>query len=109
MMKQNNLTKLERAKKRVENIKGFYNHVVIYVLVNVTLLLFKEKFIFKIVSPEAIGNPDFLRWIDWNVYGTPIVWGIGLAIHGICVFSLTPKFLKKWEERQIEKYMQEEK
>tara|TARA_R110002051_G_scaffold132697_1_gene206293 strand:+ start:11423 stop:11749 length:327 start_codon:yes stop_codon:yes gene_type:complete len=107
-MKQNNLTKLERAKKRVEKIKVFYNHFVIYVFINAALILLKEKFIFKIVGPEIIGNPDFLRWIDWNVYGTPIIWGIGLAIHGICVFSSAPKLLKNWEERQIEKYMQEE-
>jgi len=107
-MKPNNLTKLERAKKRVAHIKGFYNHLVIYVFINVMLLLVKEKFMFKLVSAQAVGNPNFLKWIDWNVYGTPIVWGIGLAIHGIIVFSAIPKYLKSWEERQIEKYMKEE-
>tara|TARA_R110002050_G_scaffold100580_1_gene208164 strand:+ start:114308 stop:114634 length:327 start_codon:yes stop_codon:yes gene_type:complete len=107
-MKNNNLSKLERAQKRVKDIKGFYNHAVIYVIINSLLLIFKERFVFTILSKNAIGDPDFLRWIDWNVYGTPIIWGIGLLVHGICVFNATPKFLKNWEERKIKKYMQEE-
>ena len=31
--------KLERAKKRVEEIKGFYTHLLIYILVNLFLFI----------------------------------------------------------------------
>ena len=106
-MKNDNLTKLEKAHKRVENIKGFYNHAVVYIMINSVVLIFKGKFLFTILSAEAIGNSDFLKWIDWNVYGTPIIWGIGLLIHGIVVFGSRPQFLRNWEERQLEKYMEE--
>ena len=35
----NEKKKYEQAKKRVEEIKGFYTHLIIYVLVNIFLLL----------------------------------------------------------------------
>jgi NADH:ubiquinone oxidoreductase subunit 4 (subunit M) len=101
-------TKLERAQKRVAAIKGFYDHATIYLIVNILVLIFKGKFILTLLSEEAIGNPQFLNWIDWNIYGTPILWGIGLLIHGLVVFGIRPKFLNEWEERTIKKYMDEE-
>lgn len=107
MKNNSNLTKLEKAEKRVKSIKGFYNHLVVYIMVNTLLLIFKGKFLFTLLSEEAIGNPNFLKWIDWNIYGTPILWGIGLLIHAICVFGFKPQFFKDWEERQLEKYMKE--
>ena len=104
-MKKDNLTKLDRAKKQVAAIKGFYNHLVVYLVINLALIIFKETVVVTILSKKAIGNPDFLNWIDWNVYGTPILWGIGLAIHGLVVFGSRPKFIRNWEERKIQEYM----
>lgn len=106
-MKINQNSKLERAKKKVASIKGFYNHLVVYVLLNLTLFLLKEKVVFTLLSKEAISDPNFLNWINWNVFGTPIIWGIGLLIHAILVFGSKPSFVKNWEEKQLEKYMRE--
>jgi len=53
------------------------------------LLLSKGKVHFLLLSEGALGNPDFLNWLDWNVYGTPIIWGIGLTFHAISVFVTT--------------------
>ena len=55
-----------------------------------------------------MGNPGFLRWLDWNIFGTPIIWGIFILLHAARVFEWSPFFNKKWEQRQIEKYMSNE-
>ncbi|WP_282144505.1 2TM domain-containing protein [Cellulophaga baltica] len=101
-------TKLERAQKRVATIKGFYDHLTIYLIINILVFIFKGKFIITLLSKEALGNPQILNWIDWNVYGTPIIWGIGVLIHGVIVFKIRPSFLTNWEEKKIKKYMNEE-
>lgn len=102
------ITKLERVQKHVEAIKGFYNHVTVYIIINIVLFILKEKFVVTLLSKKAIGDPQILNWIDWNLYGTPVIWGIGLVIHWLVVFKFSNGFLKKWEERKIKKYMQED-
>ena len=98
------LSKYERAKSKVASIKRFYNHVLVFLIINIILYFLRNKFVFILVSKEAFGNPEFLDWIDWNVYGTTIVWGIILAIHGITVFG-NISYMKKWEDRKIQKYL----
>jgi len=99
------LSSYERAQKRVNEIKGFYGHLTAYIAVNAVLLLASGKIHFIVLSEGALGNPKFLDWIDWNIFGTPIIWGIGLLIHALFVFKASPFFGKNWEERQIQKQM----
>lgn len=82
-----------QAKKRVEEIKGFYGHLASYLLVNTFL------FILNIMT-----SPDHL-WFYWPLLG----WGIGLAIHGMKVFDYLPFFGKNWEEKKIKELMDKEK
>ena len=108
MKNQNSeITKLARAKSRVNALKGFYQHLTVYIIVNAVLLLFSGSIRFVLLSEEALGNPDFLEWINWNVLGTPIIWGIALGIHALSVFCNTP--FRKWEERQIQKILKEDR
>lgn len=102
-------TPYERARKRVDDIKGFYRHLTAYVIVSAILLLARGKVHFVLLSKGALGDPNFLNWLDWNIYGTPILWGIGLLIHGLIVFVKNPFLGKEWEKRQIEKYMNQDK
>lgn len=104
-MKTEKLSKYERAKKKVASIRGFYNHVAVYVIINILLVLLRDKFTFVLLNKQMLGNPDFLNWIDWNVYGTAIIWSLVLIIHGLKVFGNFSPFGKAWEERQIQKYM----
>ncbi len=106
--KNKNLSKYDRARKKIEDIKGFYNHLMVYIVVNIMLLVFRKNISFFIVNPEVLEDTSVLNWIDWNVYGTPILWGIGLAIHGFCVFGNVPFLGKGWEERKIKEFMQDE-
>ncbi|SIR41371.1 2TM domain-containing protein [Maribacter ulvicola] len=101
----NRLSKYERAKLKVTSIKRFYNHALVFLIINIILYFLRHKFVFILVSKDAFGNPEFLDWINWNVYGTTIVWGIILAIHAITVFGNISWYLKQWEERKIQKYI----
>ncbi len=108
MMTTEQKSKYDRAKFRVAQLKGFYNHVAVYLIVNTLLLVLKDHFTFVLVSKRAVGDPAFLDWIDWNLYGTPIIWGIGLCIHGYKILRGGSFFGRKWEERQLRKFMKEE-
>lgn len=84
--------KYARAKKRVENLKAFYIHLMVYVLVNIMLF-----------TINIISDPDNL-WFFYPLAG----WGIGLTVHGISTLAYG-KFGADWEERKIKEYMEEGK
>ncbi len=107
-MADSKISKYERAQERIIQLKKFYNHATVFVVINVLLFLFRNHFRVTLVSKEAFGNPDFLNWIDWNVFGTTIVWGIFLAFHAIKVFGNITVLGKKWEERKMQEFMNEE-
>ena len=91
--------KYERAQKRVKEIKGFYTHLTVYLLVNIFLVLAQMG----IFSGELkIGMPA------WSYFTTPFFWGIGLFFHGLYVFKDNFNFLRNWEERKIKEFMEEE-
>ena len=90
-MEQNE--KYLRAKKRVQALKGFYIHLLIFVLVN--MLLFVIDLVF---SRDSI-------WFHYPLFG----WGIGIAVHGLSVFKYGKGiFSEEWERRKIFEYMEEE-
>ncbi|QWX85557.1 2TM domain-containing protein [Cellulophaga sp. HaHaR_3_176] len=96
-MEKGELRKLERAYKHVEAIKGFYDHVTIYVVINLVLLIFKERIVANLFSENLLKNPQILNWIDLNLYGTPIFWGIVLLIHWVVIFKFSSIFFKNKE------------
>jgi len=99
----------ERARKRVQDIKGFFGHLAVYGIVNGILLLTKDNFNFFVEGNSAFGDSDFLNWFNWETYGTPLLWGLGLSFHAISVFGKNPFLGKAWEERQIQKYIAADK
>ncbi|HMB63986.1 MAG TPA: 2TM domain-containing protein [Eudoraea sp.] len=102
------LEKLRRAKKRVGEIKGFYNHVKAFVIVNIVLFLIRAD-VFKFITAEGISEDvHFMDWLSLNFLITPVLWGIGLVIHAIYVHRHRFKFIGDWEEKQIQRYMEQE-
>lgn len=99
------VSKFERAQLRIKLIRGFYNHVGIFVIINAALFLFKKKLMAVFVGEVAYSNPNVTSWVDWNFY----IWLIILAVHAVLVFGNVSFLGKKWEERQIQKYMKEDK
>lgn len=100
------LSSYERAQKKVKDIKGFYVHLAVYVIVILVVLFTRGRFMS--IEHTIFQDSDFLNWIDWNVFGTPIVWGIFLAFHAVNVFGKNPFLGKAWEERQIRKYIEKD-
>lgn len=98
----------ERAQKRLKDIKGFYGHLAAYIIVNLIVMFTRGKFLILQGDNSSLENIEFLNWIDWNTYGTPIIWGAFLAIHAIRTFGKNPFLGKRWEDRQIKKYMEQE-
>jgi len=114
-MKPDQSEKFERAQKRVKDLKDFYRHLRVYIVINLILVFLIYRGL-DFFGERAVEDSGFNDWLVWNIFGTPIIWGIGLGFHAVYVFviksrslkELKPKFYKEWEERQIEKYMNEE-
>ena len=83
----------QRAKKQVEEIKGFYGNLASYIVVNLFLMFINLRY-----SPEHL-------WFFWPMLG----WGIGLLFHGLKAFNYTPFLGKNWEERKLKEFMDKEK
>jgi ABC-type phosphate transport system permease subunit len=95
-----------KAKKRLDQLKGFYTHLTAYCIVNCVLLI--VYFYSKESLFQGTSNDEFVLWVDWNVILTPLIWGAFLVAHAACVFKWSFPFLKRWEERQIKKFMEKE-
>ncbi|MBG6111122.1 hypothetical protein IWX84_002006 [Flavobacterium sp. CG_9.10] len=82
-----------KAKKRMEEIKGFYGNLTTYLAVNTGLLVI-----------NLLTSPNHL-WFFWPL----IFWGIGVVIHGMKVFNYMPFIGQDWEEKKIKEFMDKEK
>ena len=81
----NNKTPYYRAKKRVEELKGFYGNLISYCCVVPILIFINLKF-----------TPDF-HWFWFSMAG----WGFGLSMHAFKVFG----YSSNWEERKIKEIL----
>lgn len=84
--------KYERALKRVEELKGFYYNLIAYCLVIPFLIFVNYKTYWE------------FHWFWFPIFG----WGIGLSFHAYHVFVNNGVFGRKWEERKIQEFIQEE-
>jgi transcriptional regulator with XRE-family HTH domain len=77
------------ALAHVRKLKGFYIHLVVYVIV---------------ISALAVVNLmtyHHYLWFIWAASG----WGIGILAHGMRVFDKVPFLNGDWERQQVEKYL----
>lgn len=77
--------KYEQAKRRVAEIRKFYGHLVVYLLVMIGLF---------VVDYQDRGN----WWFYWPLIG----WGIAVVLHAFKALG------SGWEERKIKEFMKEE-
>jgi hypothetical protein len=81
--------KYARAKKRVEELRAFYVHGVIFVLVMAPLVAW------NIYMPKV-------WWVQWPLLG----WGIGVLSHGLSVYATGREPLGRvWQQRKISELM----
>jgi hypothetical protein len=85
--------KYREAKDRVEEIKGFYIHFIIYIFVNIGLFLINY----------LTGTGTY--WFYYPLIG----WGIGLAAHYVAVFGFFGLLGEDWERRKIDELMNKDK
>lgn len=88
----------ELAAKKVKKLKGFYTHLLVYILVNIFIVVVNFQ---NLKSGES--------YFQYKNFTTAFFWGIGLMAHGFSVF--VPHFLfgNKWEERKIREFMDKDK
>ncbi|MEN8816139.1 MAG: 2TM domain-containing protein [Nonlabens sp.] len=84
---------LKKAQERVEELKGFYNHLITFTIINLLILI-------AVLFLEG----DLLFFFIVSVLG----WGIGLFIHAIKTFQWNPFTGKDWEQRKIQELLREE-
>lgn len=81
----------QKAKEKVEAIKGFYGNLIAYL----------------IVIPA-------LAWLNYQTTSFPWVvfpmlgWGLGVLLHGMEVYGYNPLWGKRWEERKLRELMENE-
>ncbi|MER3376615.1 MAG: 2TM domain-containing protein [Allomuricauda sp.] len=96
--------KYAKASKRVKELKDFYRHVLIFVAVNAFLYLMKSG-VLQSFLPEGFPlKPYYFNWVDIHL----VIWIAILAVHAAYLFRYKLTFLQKWEERQIQKYLEKE-
>lgn len=93
LLRENDMNSEEQSREearvieQVKEIKGFYSHLITYVIVILGLFLLNSW-----VTPH-------FYWATFAALG----WGIGLVSHGISVFEIFNWFGPEWERKQIEK------
>src|ERR687890_2359883 len=79
----------DRAQARAKELRDFYTHATVYVLVNIGL------FVINVLTGGG-------WWFYWPLLG----WGIGLGIHALSVFAFGGgPFGREWEERKTRELM----
>lgn len=82
------------AKRQVHKIKSFYISLLSYT-VFIIFLAGLNYYVNKMRNP----------WFLWAAFG----WGIGLFFQGMKTFQWFSIFGKEWEEKRIQKYMEDER
>jgi hypothetical protein len=90
--------KYDQALKRVKRIKGFYTHLIVYIVINIAVFISNYQ--------QLEPNESFF---GIKLFSTPLFWGIGLLAHGLSVFMPTWFLGKDWEERKIKELMEKQK
>ncbi|WP_298665301.1 2TM domain-containing protein [uncultured Methanofollis sp.] len=86
-------TSYDRALRQVKEIKDFYGHLAVYIIINTMLFLINW-----FTSPTT-----------WWFYWVVIFWGIGLLVHAYSTFVEEGFFGRDWEERKVREIMEKEK
>lgn len=92
-VEQERQEKLQKAKAKLEALKGFYSHLFFFVVINIGIFLV-----------NYLTTPD-LWWFYWPLLG----WSVGLLAHFMAVIVMPRLFGPKWEERQLKKIMESDR
>ena len=83
---------MKGPKKRVNQLKGFYTSLIVYIVVIIFL---------------AIVNYLTSPGIGWFLI-VAFIWGIFVVAQGISVYRKRGLFSKEWEDKKIKEYMKQD-
>lgn len=92
-----------RAKSKVDKVRGFYIHFAVYIIVNIGIT------VFKITRNLNNGETFNEAFFDFSTFALWMLWGIGLALHAFSVYGIDYILGENWEEKRIQKYMEDDK
>ena len=93
----------KRAKRKVDGLRGFYIHLLVYVLIN-------GFFSINVLVREWFEGSSWRESVqDFSFFSLWFFWGLGLLFHALVAFDLNPFFSKNWEEKKIHKILEAEK
>lgn len=81
----------EKAQEHVKELKGFYGNLMAYCIVIPCLAILNY-------------NTSSFPWIIFPLLG----WGFGVTVHGMETFGYNPIWGKRWEERKMRKFMEDD-
>ena len=82
-------------------LKGFYNHLAVYIFVNTVIIL---------ISANVFSSKE-VNFAYWGNYVSTFFWGFGLVAHGLYVFyvlNIENNIFKRWEEKKIKQFLEED-
>jgi hypothetical protein len=93
MMTPDEQARCDRAQRRVNELRGFYVHALVFVGVNALL--------------HVINLATSARhyWAFWPLLG----WGVGLLAHAAATYRWLPFSGKEWQERKIKELMDKDR
>ena len=60
------IAKFEKAQKKARKIRGFYTHLIVFVVVNAVLFLIKEDTSRMIIEATGIHEYGFANYLHWQ-------------------------------------------
>ncbi len=93
--------KRRKAVQKMETLKAFYHHAIVFLVINIALILYFGNIFGK-------GPTEFN---DLGTYFVLFFWGIGLFWHLIYVliyFFFKNNWIQKWEEKKIRELIEKE-
>ena len=98
-----------KAEKRVNEVKNFYAHLSVYIIINILVF----------IAILSLRNYFYSQeYFILNLLSTPLIWGVILLIHGAIAFKIGKIYkktfpnldpFKNWEERKVKELMDKER
>lgn len=101
-MESENSLSYHNAKKKVDALKDFYEHLASFILINAAIIL---------VSANVFGKGE-TNFSDWKNYTVLFFWGIGLVFHALYVLYMIYfkyNFFDRWEEKKIKEFLEKDR
>lgn len=93
-----------RAEEKVKELKGFYIHLLIFLVVNLVW------FIILLAIGEISSYTRYGFWgMGYGQLSMILFWGIGLLSHWLILFGKNIIISKKWEDKKIKEILNKDR